>query len=136
MDCSALECVDFTGADTVKRMRESFFENCIHLRIIVLPPDLVFIEDCSFKACIGLEHISIHKNVRSIGNFGFFGCTNLRSVVLHDGIKAIGNSTFANCTSLGKVIIPASVEDVNLYVSKIVSNWKKSCSRKDPRSML
>ncbi len=113
MDCSALECVDFTDADTVKRMRESCFENCIHLWTIVLPPNLGFIEDCSFKACIGLEHIPIHKNVFSIGNFGFFGCTHLHSDVLHDGIKTIGNSTFANCTSLGKVINPASVGDVN-----------------------
>jgi hypothetical protein len=112
MDCSALECVDLTGADTIKRMRECCFQNCIHLRTIVLPPYLGFIEDSSFKACIGLEHISIHKNVRSIGNFGFFGCTNLRSLILHDGIKTIGNSTFANCPSLGKVVIPASVGDV------------------------
>jgi hypothetical protein len=31
MDCFAIHCVDFTGADKVKRMRESCFENCIHL---------------------------------------------------------------------------------------------------------
>jgi hypothetical protein len=59
MDCSALECVDFTGADKIKRMRESCFENCIHLRYRGL----------TFKVCIGPEHISIHKNVRSIGSF-------------------------------------------------------------------
>ncbi len=113
MDCFALHGVDFTGADKVKRMRESCFENCIHLRTIVLPPNLGFIEDCSFKACIELEHITIHKNVRSIGNFGYFGCTNLRSVILQDGLKTIGNSAFANCTLLGKVVIPASIGDVN-----------------------
>ena len=89
MDCFALHGVDFTGADKVKRMRESCFENCIHLRTIVLLTNLGFIEDCSFKACIGLEHITIHKNVRSIGNFGFFGCTNLCSVILHDGLNSL-----------------------------------------------
>jgi hypothetical protein len=43
MDCFALHCVDFTGADKVKRMRESCFENCTHLQTIVLPPNLGFI---------------------------------------------------------------------------------------------
>ena len=61
MDCSALECVDLTGADTIKRMRECCFQNCIHLRTIVLPPYLGFIEDSSFKACMAWTHLNTQE---------------------------------------------------------------------------
>ncbi len=90
MDCSALECVNFTGADTIKRMRESCFENCIHLQTIVLPPNLRFIEDCSFKACIGLEHISIHKNVHSIGKFWLLGAQTCVQLFYMTVLKQLG----------------------------------------------
>ena len=81
------------------------------LRSIILPQNLVRIEENAFSRCISLQQITIPASVKSIGNYAFSSCTALTKIIMEGSTPpALGNMTpFPGNASI-KLEIPSGSE--------------------------
>ncbi len=89
------ELQHFTGIDKIP---SSAFLNCTGLQYILLPSQIINIEDDAFKGCISLTNITIPDRVTLIGNRTFNNCHSLKMVTLGQNVTSIGAACF-NCDS-------------------------------------
>lgn len=112
------------------------FATYMHVKEVVLNPELTSIGTDAFLNCRELEKINIPKNVKRIGNrafcydkklkevkfngplfylgsSAFAGCNSLEEIVIPNGIPAIAENTFSMCDNLRHVFIPKSVKTVD-----------------------
>ena len=115
-ECSALISVVFqhsiTSAtvgtqNTSVELGESCFEECVVLRSVRLPPNLLAIPAWCFGLCRALADIFIPKLVRAIRWAAFYKCSNLRSMDLskNNNLEAVGDEVFGYCHSLTSIVI-------------------------------
>ena len=52
------------------------------LRSIILPQNLVRIDENAFSRCINLQQITIPASVKSVGNYAFSSCTALTKIIM------------------------------------------------------
>ena len=77
------------------------FENiCTEMKRIVLPDNVVSIDDCAFRRCYSLESINIPTSVTSIGEHVFSYCRSLTSIEIPANVESIGEGAFSECVAL------------------------------------
>lgn len=91
--------------DRIVNARNSYLK-----KKVIVPDEIVKIEDGTFKDCSSIIQLVCSQNLTHIGNMAFFGCENLTSVSLNDGLNSIGEQAFCSCASLKEITIPASVQ--------------------------
>ena len=74
----------------------------------------------AFKDCVSLKKITIPKNVISIGDGGFENCNSLEEITLGTSLKSLGTRVFYGCVSLKSISVAKTNEfftsiDGNLY---------------------
>lgn len=89
---------DFCG------LRPYVFEDCVNLKSIELPNNIVYISSYAFKGCFSLEHVGL-GNINFIDSNAFNSCKSLKEILIPDTCNTIGFNAFANCKSLEKVVI-------------------------------
>ena len=102
------------GMDSVERIWDEAFRNCVSLSGPSFPDSLLFLGAGAFKGCSSksFAKISLPDGTRSIGKGAFYGCTNLLGVKLGKSIPEIPADCFGYCTSLGSVTIPDTVREI------------------------
>ncbi len=103
--------------------------------VYTLPEDIHGIAGRAFNNCVHLKEIIIHNKLTEIGSDAFSGCTNLSKevsndvlfvflprhyqgeVVIKEGVKTIAPYAFDGCTGLTKITIPSTLETslVNVF---------------------
>ncbi len=109
-------------------MPDSYLATNCQDGIYRLSEDIHGIAGRAFNNCVHLKEIIIHNNLTEIGSDAFSGCTNLATpvandvlfaflprhyqgeVVIKEGVKTIAPYAFANCTGLTKITIPSTLE--------------------------
>ncbi len=84
------------------------FYNCKRLKQVVLPANLLSIEENAFKNCSSLDSVIIPSKVRSLGSGIFFGCTSLTYVGIVGNNRIAGfkfPSVFEGCTTVTHIDI-------------------------------
>ena len=76
------------------------FSNCSGLTSVVIPENLISIEDYAFYGCSGMTSIMIGNNLTNIGSYAFSDCSALESVTIPASVKRIGDNAFDNCPNL------------------------------------
>lgn len=76
---------------------------------LVIPDNVIVIEDYAFSGCSSLINVTIPNSVTGIGYDAFSGCSSLTSVTIPDSVVSIRSDAFAGCSSLSSVTIPDSV---------------------------
>ena len=112
IDTNIKECVI---PDSVTKIGDNAFANCILLTSIAIPNSVKEIEDGAFIYCESLTSVTIPNSVKEIGNYAFSYCTSLKSITIPNSVTSIGNSAFAYCTSLTSITIPNRVN--------YIGNW-------------
>lgn len=79
---------------------------------LVIPDDVIKINDGVFNNCISLKSVTIPNGVKIIGNYAFENCSSLEHIVLPDSLTNIGAGAFENCKSLANVIVPNKVKNI------------------------
>lgn len=89
------------------------FDNCLHLKSVVLPGTLKKIDMNAFMECRSLTDINLPDSLTAINAHAFKGCKALAQVTIPSGIKTIDNGTFEECWSLSSVTLPDKLQAIN-----------------------
>jgi PKD repeat protein len=89
---------------------------------VTIPDSVIRIDDFAFSDCINLTSLTIPDSVTSIGTNAFRDCTNLTSVTIGNSVTSIGNFAFMGCSSLTTVTIPDSVASIGIYAFRDCTN--------------
>jgi hypothetical protein len=92
-----------------------------------LPDTITRIGDRAFFNCISLESIRIPSRVKVIGKEAFGNCCRLRTVILEDGIKKIGRFAFISCWALRSISLPSSLKKMDNYAFLGCEKLNKKC---------
>lgn len=115
----ALQEVIFAEGSKVTVISEFAFSqpSCkMILKSVVLPENLVRIENNAFEYCRGLTEIVLPSTVNYIGAFAFNDCDHLERINLGDTqISAINEHAFEYCYTMKEFIIPATVKYIGDY---------------------
>ena len=88
------------------------FDGCSNLTSIIIPENVVSINDYAFNACTGLTNITIPNSVTSIGYFAFYRCSGLTNITIPNSVTTIGMYAFEGCSGLTSITIPNSVTSI------------------------
>ena len=97
--------------NTLEKIGEGAFYNCIRLQEINLPKSVGEIGEIAFMKCESLKEVSIPEGVTNISEYLFADCESLESVKLSSKTTKIGFCAFSN-TALTEIDIPDSVEEI------------------------
>ncbi len=91
---------------------DSAYENCVSIKSVKMPDNLIFLEKSVFKGCTSLSELVIGKNTLSLDAECCANCTALDSITFNDVLYSLGGGVFSGCTSLKKVEnMPDTLED-------------------------
>lgn len=125
----------FTGIDEIG---EEAFNQCHDLVSIVIPDNVLWIEDNAFNRCVSLLEIVIPDYVTWIGTNAFSNCSGLKDITIGSNVSTIDSYAFMGCTSLENIIIPNCVrylgasalkgcsELVNIVISDKIASIKNN----------
>ena len=66
----------------------------------IIPNTVIRIGEYAFYNCIGLTSVTIPNSVTSIGEYAFYNCIGLTSVTISNSVTSISRGTFTGCDSL------------------------------------
>lgn len=101
--------------DSVTRIANGAFEDCINLTNIIIPDSVTEIGEYAFYGCTELTSVTIPDSVTEIGSEAFLGCTRLASITIPNSVTAISNFAFAHCESLTSITIPNRVTKIGTW---------------------
>ena len=85
------------------------FTGCTGLTSVIIPNNVISVENAAFYHCTGLISVTIPDGVTSIGSVAFYGCSGLTSITIPNSVTSIGDSAFSGCSGLTSITIPNSV---------------------------
>lgn len=88
------------------------FEDNLVITSVVLPEDLLFINERAFAGCANLVSVTIPGGVSTIFDEAFAGCANLTSVIIEEGVELVFEEAFRN-TGIARLVLPASVTSLD-----------------------
>ena len=106
-NCLSLTSITFHNAIT--NIYESAFSGCKNLTSVSLPNSLTTINNDLFSYCSNLSSVTIPNSVSVIYNDAFAGCSSLTDLTLSNSITAIYSGAFYGCSSLNNIDIPSSL---------------------------
>lgn len=88
------------------------FKQCSNLRSINIPNDVEEIKNSTFEGCINLSMVVLPITLTKISSFAFYS-TGIASINIPNGVTEIGSSAFGYCYNLQHIFIPNSVTYVD-----------------------
>ena len=80
------------------------FAECISLKNIIIPNQVISIGNSCFNYCSGLEYVILSKAVSSIGRSAFSGCNNLKYVYYMGSELEFENIVIGNLNSIDQFV--------------------------------
>ena len=88
----------------LKATSSSTFSECSALNTVILPDNLVSIEQLTFNNS-SIKEITLPPHLITIDQYAFAECKNLQQITIPQSVEEIGVFAFLNCTSLESVTI-------------------------------
>lgn len=121
--------------ETVERIGERAFANCINLREVYsnAAAEPIGISRAAFQGCLNLRDVKMTRSVTYLSCEAFADCYSLENINMP--LKAVNNYAFKNCTSLKRIFLDedgvlhnntvekTSIEDIYLH-----GDLKEMCS--------
>lgn len=126
-DFAFLNCISLTEIKLPKNLTdigEASFRLCKSLKSIELPDSVTVISDSLFSDCEALESVKLGINTKIIGNFAFSG-TRLKEIDIPDTVTKIGVMAFSGC-DFTSVTIPPSVTFIDENAFGYNNNGEKT----------
>ncbi len=84
---------------SVKAIGAHAFNGC-QIASIIIPSNIVSIEEFAFSSCKNLSHVELSEGLYSIGNYAFSDCISLKEIHIPDSAKEFGEFIFAGTRGL------------------------------------
>ena len=78
---------------------------------VILPANIIRIEDFAFDYCGGLSSVQMPSTVQSIGEYVFWQCGKITEITLPADLRTIGAADFAGC-QLDEIIFPERLNSI------------------------
>lgn len=98
------------------------FQNCSGLTSVTIPNSISSIGMCAFYGCSGLTSLTIPNSVTTINYQAFYGCSSIPSITIPNSVTSIGGRAFNGCEDLSTIIIGSGVKTIE---EGVFSNCKK-----------
>lgn len=85
---------------------------CLPISTLIIPNNVIHIEDYAFAGSEHLKEIKLSNNCSYLGESAFYNCLNLIDVYLPHNLEIIEDGVFVGCESLEKIYIPNKVRIV------------------------
>ena len=126
---SAFEnCLSLTSVNipnSVTSIGQSAFYGCEKLTSITIPDGVTIIKDNTFAMCKKLSSINFGDSVESIGSSAFYGCESLTSLVIPNTVSYIGFGAFGNCSGLQTLTFGSGLKSIctsSFYGNEILTD--------------
>ena len=106
------DLVSIVIPDNVLWIEEYAFNDCTSLLDIVIPDHVTWIGANAFSNCCSVSDIVIPNSVTYIGYSAFNECGGLEFVTIGSGVRTIEGSVFYGCCNLKNIVIPDSVTSI------------------------
>lgn len=97
------------------KIDEMAFAECDSLKSVSIPSTVKDIADEAFYACRNLESAHLPQNLEHIGERAFRTCVKLQSVSFPSGLREIGKMAFLNCRSVKSIALPAGLKSIGSW---------------------
>jgi hypothetical protein len=97
-------------------MARHLYMNNEEITDLVIPNSVSRINDYSFTNCISFNSVSTPEDLDYLGKEAFRDCDNLSTVTIGNGLERISYRAFSGCNQLSSVILPASIKMLCNYV--------------------
>lgn len=114
--CKNLEKVDLSKTK-IKDIPLAAFEDCVHLKKIILPPTVETIYADAFKNCLSLTSINL-PNVVDIRDSAFYKCIHLEHVYA-PRVKTIDKKAFSHCKMFKEIEGTAEISNTSDNVTPL-----------------
>ncbi len=111
---------------------EHLFENCTHLREVVIPESITVIGQSAFQNCKTLNKIFLPDRITYIGTRAFANCENLQEIKIPNSVTEIGTMAFANCVNMETAVLSECIKNI---ASKLFYNCEQLQEIKIPQSV-
>ncbi len=101
--------------DEVEELPEYLFDGCTGIEYVILPENLICIQNNCFARCINLKEIKFPNELKNIGSNAFFACKSLTNINIPEGITHISTDVFRDCYGLISITVPKSVTSIERY---------------------
>ena len=113
-DCEKLASIEFKSADNKNAaltIGEFAFSQCNALTSLVIPENVVAIENSAFEGCSAVKSVSLPSTLETLSSRAFYGCSELTTVTFATGcvLDEIKSSAFENCKKLASIELPESI---------------------------
>lgn len=88
------------------------FNGCAELVSLILPNNVVRIEEAAISSCTNLQHVEIPYGVTSFGVAAFNSCKSLESIQMPSMLTSMGSDVFHSCVNLRSIVIPQGVTSI------------------------
>jgi len=109
--------------DTVIRIGNHAFRNCLILDGIVMPQSLRIIGEHAFSGCKALSKVNLPESVIEIGDAAFCGCEALTSINIPNSLSKLSDSVFSEC-AFSQISIPDTIKEIDNYAFYLCKNLK------------
>ena len=107
------EITTFTVPESTRLIVDGVFKDCVNLKKVVLPENLLGIGGNAFSGCTALSEINLPVSLQNIGSYAFYGCESITSVVIPEGITSIEYCAFYGCKNLKSVEFRGVITQIN-----------------------
>ncbi len=97
------------GGQDVVAIGDSAFSGTPALKSVSFPDSVLRLGNRAFENCISLESLSLGSKLKTVGSYAFSKCYALTSLSFPDSVSAIGSSVFNNDIALTTVELPESL---------------------------
>ena len=91
---------------------EFSFNGKSSLITVIIPNNIVSLNEAAFQSCTMLKSISLPSTLTSIGDFSLSQCTSLTEIIIPSSLETIGAYAFQDCRMVSEIFIPQSVLNI------------------------
>ena len=94
----------------VERIDRFAFARNKFLEKVTMNSDKISKMDAWFDNCLSLESITIPPCIKEITSYTFDNCINLKNIEISEGVEKVEWNAFDNCKSLKKLVLPTTIK--------------------------
>jgi hypothetical protein len=102
IECVSIKNLNLSHLTKLTSINTAFLHNCTSLEILILPPNITYIDMLFLKGCSNVKEINMSNllNLGTINHSFLKDCTSLKTLILPPNIKYIYSPFLEGCVNI------------------------------------